>query len=1257
MAVGLGCLVKDTRMVAILGEILEARAAEYITMGLPFSFSNAYSGLIRDGVEIDLESVAAIYADIFDLNEESFTSLDSIERIVGRKFEDALDKISTIRPFTGVRKIGTFSPGKAVANNIALMFDRGMKLDEGTSSTMRVFQEKMQAAAEYYLDKTVFPSEGDKATRIQQVEQLLESGTLTREEERKYKIILKRLKGKQSFLETLEEAFEFNAQGYERIDGGMNNINDVLAEFQAEIDKYVEGLYEKYNAATDPDRKAEIYVAIKSFEKYTDIVRTKMIDLYLSENEITDSIKQILISQGFGRKVNDKKGKLSREIIKLDKLYAIADTDIARAEIDDRRTVARAELDSIQKAESDLAAAEQSLKRLDPLSPDYETIAGALNEQIFKLKNYLDNINQALDWKKITFVSDVVMDDDGNVVNSGIDALKYHVARGLRNVGFSSENITTIQKAFETEYLRLKKDIQEKKLSELIRKNEANPIHGSNTETRKLAKLYSYGWFEEHPDTYEKIVRDALGVNEVDSDTFDKLKKMAKDLYLIYDQKQTDEFLKTALNDIGQQSGDLLEKYKRDKDMMYKIASLIHDVLSVGMRALLTSISNGTQNVISGASAVFTERLVQRQEGINNADTVQGGYVPSGNKDFSDFNNFVKEMSAAIFEDISKNKGTSYGDLSSTFMYRGGLDRIVDKIENKRVRSAAAFFTGRTLLDGVDSRFKYSLTHTYFISNMAKILESQYGYDKNEALREISEKLYGYSFENAIANVRVLIDKINAQKGPGETLFRSDETMVLRMADDLVKMNLLDIESKIDGKNVTEDVILAAYNKAYDNAGYRIGHVPNNIFSRMVQRYNSNISEELNKALKRGDAGAYRWKLMEAVNMAFVNPFGNGGMNWVVIALELTGGGILRALPYYIEKSMGRIKSLEDFDITNLDDLREYMDVLSLDRKKKIMMARGVVGASMSFMLSSLVYALLPGDDDEEKMAAFNDFYKDNKAYYKYVSWLPLSTLYIYNSVRNKNVDYWKQILNLRFQEMELPALTAEMLKLYAKGETAESWGKVGEIMSKFFNAPLPSYRILKQLFDLSYMAAGIEEAPPLNRNDYDKSLGFWHGFTKFGVMNDMGYRISAKHDLSSLPGSGEATLGALDEMGIQSIEQLKEYLVLTYPDKSFSDALGALKKTTADGKQTSMFSRDNIAQIEEIISNDNRAPLMKMDDIFKDKEQLKLIKKKKIYTVPQLNDAILNGNLFNDPALNLTDDEIQNILQKVENYYEKIEK
>src|SRR5690606_31466734 len=339
------------------------------------------------------------------------------------------------------------------------------------------------------------------------------------------------------------------------------------------------------------------------------------------------------------------------------------------------------------------------------------------------------------------------------------------------------------------------------------------------------------GWFDERPETYEKIVRDALGVNEVDAETFDALKKLSRDAFMIYEQRNSDEFTKTALNDLNQQIGDILQKYARDQNMLFKVAFYIHDVLSMTMRALLTSVSNSVQNSISGLSAVFTEKLVSRRDGIRNKDTVQQGYVPTGNKDYGDMTNFMKEMASAIFTDISLNGGTSYGDLSSTFMYRGGLDRLVDKIENPKVRAAATFLSGRIFLDAMDSRYKFSLTHTYFVSNMVKILETQFGYDKNEALQEVSRKLYGYSFEKAIDDARTIVNRINARKQPGERLFRSDDKMIMRMANDLVKMNLLDIESKIEGKNISEDMILMAYNSAYDSAGYRIGHVPNNWFS------------------------------------------------------------------------------------------------------------------------------------------------------------------------------------------------------------------------------------------------------------------------------------------------------------------------------------------------------------------------------------------------------------------------------------------
>src|SRR5690606_11705381 len=113
------------------------------------------------------------------------------------------------------------------------------------------------------------------------------------------------------------------------------------------------------------------------------------------------------------------------------------------------------------------------------------------------------------------------------------------------------------------------------------------------------------------------------------------------------------------------------------------------------------------------------------------------------------------------------------------------------------------------------------------------------------------------------------------------------------------------------------------------------------------------IGDKLDTALKRGDYyTASQWKIIQGINMSFLNPFGNGGTNWMVIAAELTGFGVIRALPYYMKKKLSSNNiEFEDYDITNFDDLRAFEDAMQQERRKKIQMARGVVGAATTLLL------------------------------------------------------------------------------------------------------------------------------------------------------------------------------------------------------------------------------------------------------------------------------------------------------------------
>ena len=263
----------------------------------------------------------------------------------------------------------------------------------------------------------------------------------------------------------------------------------------------------------------------------------------------------------------------------------------------------------------------------------------------------------------------------------------------------------------------------------------------------------------------------------------------------------------------------------------------------------------------------------------------------------------------------------------------------------------------------------------------------------------------------------------------------------------------------------------------------------------------------------------------------------------------------------------------------------------------------------------------------------------------------------MYNFAQNRNIDYAMQSLNLRFQDFEVTALMTQALKEFKDGNDGYAVGKLGELAGKFFPAPLPSYRVLKQTLDLVYGLGQLEGQSPLGRNDYSRSVGFLHGFTKFGVFADMGLRAQPYYDLSSLPGTGEATMETLKSLGIRNTKDLIDHLVVQYPDKSLREALKSMKKKNKKGNEISMFSKKDISYIEEIINNDNRMPSITLKNVFPDEDIRKIVEGKGIYTIPELTVAINEKDFFNDPELNLDDKEIEKILQQIENYYKEVEK
>lgn len=255
----LGCLIKDTRLVQDIKEVLQIMAADEINGGKTFSVSKAYNFLRENGVEIDLESVGSIYSDTFDLSDGNFNTSEEIEKIVGKSFEDTLNNLVDMQPKNTVEEIGSLSPGKQVARSIANLFRNAHVADVTTQTLMKKFQDALFKGAKRLLDNSALP---------QQVKQ-----------------------SSQTFEDILTNAFDVEQHGFRTITGAMNGIQNVWNEFQKEIDAYKNEMMQ--NGAD--------LATVAAFDNYTQQFVKTGYNILLSQKEANDVLKGVLIKAGYSR--------------------------------------------------------------------------------------------------------------------------------------------------------------------------------------------------------------------------------------------------------------------------------------------------------------------------------------------------------------------------------------------------------------------------------------------------------------------------------------------------------------------------------------------------------------------------------------------------------------------------------------------------------------------------------------------------------------------------------------------------------------------------------------------------------------------------------------------------------------------------------------------------------------------------------------------------------------------------------------------
>lgn len=777
-----------------------------------------------------------------------------------------------------------------------------------------------------------------------------------------------------------------------------------------------------------------------------------------------------------------------------------------------------------------------------------EVIKGALIEAGYFREVTKNGVtSKILDWKKLT-------DAAGSMTY-----LQNNVSQVLTGKGYGPADIARINSALEKEYVALRASINEKRAKTLDTRNKISSSQQKST-AKKLAELYTYGLFDATPNTYEQVLNSAIGMSDLNQQTFDQLKVFGKALETLFSTKLNDKqlseaMLSSAANIINEKIAAIIRINQNDNSLGLKVARTIVSIVDASLRFVLTGLHNLLQNNLSNKEAQMTA-VIQTE--------LKGELTPA-------LKAANRKLMKAVAKEMIYEGGLHYGELNTTLVNRGRVDDLVNGFSNNKIwHAVAGFFIGRTGLDAMDSKYKASLTKMYLIHNMLKVLTSDTNKNKltqEAAIKFLSEGLTGKKYEEAEVIAKNVITKINADAGID--ILNPSPAFVTRLANDIVKAQLM------SGGTVTEEQIMAADSAAYRAAGRDLGHVPNNPLSLGIGFTNGAIQRQMNDALKRKQyPSAMMYTMMQMAFRSFANPFVGGASNWIVLKAEKGGLGLVTGMANTIFKT-------EAVDVSTTAGMRDLQTNLYRNQIANNKLFRGGTGAATSLILTGVIWAGLkaafPGDDEEKRRKRMADWRKANRWVSKYTDefqpewWLAA----LYASEGELQTKYVDNYMNWNDQFSSI-GLFKKGNALAAKGDHSEAWGKYGEAVGNKFNAPVP-YRTIRDIVELSQGFASLVPGSGISRHVpvYTKPRSFMQGFLERGFLEIAHiFKSNPAWTLDALPGVSGATVDQLKRAGIENMHQLKQH----------QGELQNLHSTDKNGKNVLIFNKNERPVVDEIL-------------------------------------------------------------------------
>lgn len=1074
------CLLLNTEVANTVRQIVGYLGHQWLAEGKDVSFKNMFNYLRDNGVEVDHETAAKIYADELPLNDARFTSQQDLHQITGAWFDKIVRAITLQKPKRGEQEIGELSPAQSAAKAIANVFSSAVVEDQRTKSVLKTLEDVYKKASKRLLGE----APGGKTTDTRTVEEIL------------------------------NEALDNEALGYRNLKDG--NINGI-AKLHDEVRSLLREMTMEMEEAGDHDK-------IEQWGNYVKSLEDASYSLMLYSGETKKVVNEALMDNGYARAT-----KSGKEVVDWQRLAGNVNSyEQLRQNVISSLTgkgfsedVAGRVADTLSKEFKEIRGRimqinDQRQQRLeDSWTKANDTVRETLPElaekRVAEWQNYTQiegREDKPLKFSKIEakkIIGNALKNSEEYGMEWGVDkraidwiamagrkpdaeTIKALVSEQLILEGVKEETASLAAESVANDYAdQLISDIDENSDRILGTKEQNIDRIKANrkTELERLAELHDLGIFE---NAHNKLLAKVLGIQEGDVEAMDSIRTYAEQMSRLRYLMSGNEFLApTMQREIARNIQNLVANNIENKTRMLKIASALNKIYQVENSSLVSGYRNLVENHLSG--------LIEYATTKSNLSLKLGKKL-AGNK------KGLRELMADTWQVIAKG-GTEFG--LAPYQVGGNQARVTDSYNLNKMRGAdwrnpktwvkgtasAVLTVPRAFLMGTDGMFKSALYRLHFLSGMYDALKNTGNYSHEEAVDFLNESIYG---EGQIEKAREKARRLYEETGMKYT---SRKHLNLT-ANELLLENLL------QGYDVTPDMIKEVQESAFKMAGLGMGHESNQPISKLIQSSKLHFQRTEQEALNDGRyskaAGQRMWNTI--INSVALR-FAASQANWAWIKLEQSGIGLLSGVYHY---QMGnRIKGK---DLLNPDLLQEKTEQYQKGRQS---MARGILGIAANALMTGVAIPAIANamyEDEEDPVQAMFEAMKDNYlAKAIFLKTTPVWGLadYFYHTKNSDRraltsaSDVIQNVTGIGAPHSNAKVFAEASVKWASKREDMQRKGDAQ--MGQLFANNLPHVPFYKQgkdvLQTVDYFRTG--ENPM-----YHYPENFWQGLLGGGVMEDM---------------------------------------------------------------------------------------------------------------------------------------------------------